>query len=169
MFKVFVKNELNYLRSLMSGGKGGTVRLIDIVLNLLFGFLMITDIIHKNQIKLPSHSATLRRPDKKEEKVLPIEIQIMPGDTMLPDIDLKTEKSLGKIGQLFCYYLVYEENKIYYIRKLDKLEDHLAVAKAAYDSISVIMNPDSNSITQGTINLIDICRKYDIKRKFRYD
>jgi len=149
--------------------KGGLiVRLIDIVLILLLGFLQISDIVHKNQIKLPGPTGTRRNLSEKS-KILPIDIHVMPGDTTMPEIDPEREYSLKKLGQLYCYYLLYENEKIYRIRTLDKLEEHLLFAQASYDSISVIINPDPNSIIQGTINLIDVCRRHNFKRKFKYN
>jgi len=149
--------------------KGGLiVRLIDIVLILLLGFLQISDIVHKNQIKLPGPTGTRRNLSEKS-KILPIDVHVMPGDTIMPEINPEVEYSLKKLGQLYCYYLLYEDEKIYRIRNLDKLEEHLLIAEASYDSISVIINPEPNSIIQGTINLIDICRRHNFKRKFRYN
>ena len=150
-------------------GKGGLiVRLIDVVLLLLLGFLLISDIVHKEQIKLPGPTGTRRNLTEKSQ-ILPIDIHVVEGDTILPDVDPETEYSLKKLGQLYCYYLVYQEEKIYYIRKIDKLEEHLLIAQATYDSVAVIINPHPNSIIQGTINLIDICRRHGLKRKFRYN
>jgi len=149
--------------------KGGLiVRLIDVVMLLLLGFLLISDIVHKEQIKLPGPTGTRKKLSQKSE-ILPIDVHVMRGDTTLPDIDPKTEYSLIKLGQLYTYYLVYEEDKVFRFRKLDKLEEHLLLTRASYDSISVIINPHPNSIIQGTINLIDICRRYNFKRKFRYN
>ncbi len=149
--------------------KGGLiVRLIDVVLLLLLGFLLISDIVHKEQIKLPGPTGTRRNLTEKTQ-VLPIDIHVVEGDTVLSDVNPKTEYSLKKLAQLYCYYIVYQEERIYYIRKIDKLEEHLLTTQATYDSVSVIINPHPNSIIQGTINLIDICRRYGLKRKFRYN
>jgi len=149
--------------------KGGLiVRLIDIVLILLLGFLQISDIVHKNQIKLPGPTGT-RRNLSERSKILPIDVHVVPGDTTMPEIDPEVEYSLKKLGQLYCYYLLYQEDKVFRIRKLDNLEEHLLITQAGYDSISVIINPEPNSIVQGTINLIDICRRHNFKRKFKYN
>ncbi len=151
----------------MSQG-GLIVRLIDVVLLLLLGFLLISDIVHKEQIKLPGPAGTRRNLTEKSQ-ILPIDVHVVEGDTTLSEINPETEYSLKRLGQLYCYYLIYQEDKVYQIRKLDKLEEHLLIAQANYDSISVIINPHPNSIIQGTINLIDICRRHGFKRKFRYN
>lgn len=143
------------------------IRLIDVVLLLLLGFLLISDIIHKNQIKLPGPAGTSKRQDQ-ERKILNIHINIVDEDTTITGIDPDNEFSLIKLAQLYCYYLVQEDDKTYHIRDLEKLEKHLLLAQAANDSISVIINPRPNSIVQGTINLIDVCRKYGFKRQFQY-
>jgi biopolymer transport protein ExbD len=149
--------------------KGGLIiRLVDVVLLLLLGFLLISDIVHKEQIRLPGPTGTKINLTEKSQ-ILPIDIHIVEGDTVLPDVNPETEYSLKKLAQLYCYYLVYEEEKVYYIRKIDKLEEHLQIAQATYDSISVIINPHPNSLIQGTINLIDICRRHGLNRKFKYN
>lgn len=151
---------------------GIVIRLIDVVLNLLFGFLLLSDIVHKNQIKLPSLPATSRIKDQQKEEIVPIEIRIMPGDTVLADINPRTEKSLIKISQLHSYYRVFENERTYKFRLLEQLEEYLVETKAAYfaggSKIVVIINPDPESMIQSTINLVDICRTYDIPRNFRY-
>jgi len=149
--------------------KGGLiVRLIDVVLLLLLGFLLISDIVHKEQIKLPGPTGTRRNLTERTE-VLPIDVHVVEGDTVLPDVDPETEYSKKKLAQLYCYYIVYQEERVYYIRKIEKLEEHLLIAQATYDSVSVIINPHPNSIIQGTINLIDICRLHGLNRKFKYN
>lgn len=147
--------------------KGGViVRLIDVVLNLLFGFLMISDIIHKTEIKLPSIAG--RATVVSEKKVMPIEIKVVPEDTIIASINPDTERSLRILSQLYGFYFIQEDEKTYRIRMLDKLDEYLLNTKASYDSITVIINPDPGSIIQGTINLVDICRKYGIDKKFRF-
>ena len=149
--------------------KGGLiVRLIDVVLLLLLGFLLISDIVHKEQIKLPGPTGT-RRNLTERAQILPIDVHVVEGDTVLPDVDPEKEFSLKKLAQLYCYYLVYQEDRVYRFRKIDKLEEHLLITQASYDSVSVIINPHPNSIIQGTINLIDICRRHGLSRKFKYN
>ena len=144
------------------------IRLIDVVFILLLGFLNISNIVNKKQIKLPPKSGTKDNVEKETE-ILPIEVLVMPGDTIIAGIDpFAKETSLIEKGQLYCYYLVNENYDQFYFRMLDKLEDHLKKAHSAYDSVVVVVKPDPNSMIQGTINLIDICRKYNFKRKFKY-
>ncbi len=150
----------------MKKGSGIIVRLIDVVMNLLFGFLMISDIIHKTEIKLPSQAG--RAPVVIEKRVMPIEVQIFREDTTITGIDPITESSLMVKSQLYGYYILHEDDKMFRIRMLDKLEDHLFTAKASYDSINVIINPDAESIVQSTINLVDLCRRYRIEKRFRF-
>jgi len=148
-------------------GSSIIIRLIDVVFILLLGFLNISNIVNKKQIKLPPKSGTKQQTEQKSE-ILPIEVLVMPGDTTIAGIDPFAKTSLVEKGQLYCYYLVNENNDQFYFRMLDKLEDHLIKAHSVYDSVVVVVKPDPNSIVQGTINLIDICRKYGFKRKFKY-
>jgi len=145
-------------------GNGLIIRLIDIVMILLLGFLNISDIIHKNEVKLPSGKKSSKA-TKKSQKMR-LKIQIVPSDTTIDS--LKTSKSFIEMSQQFIYYRLFEGDKSYRVRNLKKLEDEILKKKATYDSMIVIINPDSNSIVQGTINLIDICRRYNLKRMFDY-
>lgn len=147
--------------------KGTIMRLIDVVMILLLGFMQSSTVIHRSELELPSKTGRKAPKDKKQE-ILPIEVRVLPGDTTMADIDPKTEFSLINLGQLFCYYRVIEQNKSYHIRMLDILKEHLLRTRASYDSVIVIIKPDSQSIIQGTINLIDVCRDNGFKRKFQY-
>jgi len=146
-------------------GNGLIIRLIDIVMILLLGFLNISDIIHKNEIKLPSKKKTTK--NATNNQMLRLKVQIVPSDTTIDS--LKTSSSHIKLSQQFIFYRVSEGDKSYRIRNLDQLEDKILRIKANYDSMLVIIKPDSNSIVQGTINLIDICRRYNLKRMFDYN
>lgn len=150
----------------MKKGAGVIVRLIDVVLNLLFGFLMITDIVHKTEIKLPTLAG--RAAVVTERRIMPIEIKVVPADTVIAGINPQTEPSLRALGQLYCYYFIQEDVQTHRIRMLDRLDEYLVTAKASYDSITVIINPDPASIIQGTINLVDACRRFEIEKKFRF-
>ncbi len=140
------------------------IRLIDVVMILLLGFINISDIIHKNDIKLPSMNRSSRRSQTKE--TLKLRVHIVPSDTVIKE--LKDERSNLLRGQQFCYYLIEQGGEATRIRFLDKLEKQLYNAYLSDDSLLVIIAPDSNSIIQGTISLIDICRKYNIRRMFDY-
>ena len=146
---------------------GIVIRLIDIVFILLLGFLQISDIIHKDEIKLPPKSATNTEPKERPE-ILTLEITIIDSDTTMKQIDRQNEKSYITLAQLSCYYLVDENGRFKRIRMLKKLEEDLKSrnARPEIDSLVVIIIPDSNSIVQGTINLIDICRRNGFKRRF---
>ena len=146
---------------------GGIIRLIDVVLILLLGFLQVSDIVHKKQIKLPGKTSS-KKDSNDANKTLPIEIYIIDADTTIDAIDPATETSLKVKGQLHCYYLLKENKETFRIRMLDNLEKHLVTAKLNYDSLAIIISPKPNSMIQGTISLIDICRKYGLKRKFKY-
>ena len=161
-------------------GSGLVVRLIDIVLILLMGFLLISDIVHKDQIKLPRQAVAQNKPQKQKKKIIPLKIKVMPitdEDKIelspeLKKINPEKEKSLIKLSELRCYYVVLDSVKPRKIQLLDKLERYLDSTKTYYDAVGdsliVVINPDSNSMIQGTINLINICRMYDIKRSFLY-
>ena len=147
------------------------IRLIDVVFILLMGFLLISDIVHKNQIKLPSRARS-QSTNQQKPQIVPLEIAIIPGDTVLAEIDPETETSLIKISQLKAYYHVTENEMKHKFRILEKLEEYLIKTKLEYEAggnkVVVIINPRPESMIQATINLIDICRKYGLKRNFKY-
>lgn len=147
------------------------IRLIDVVFILLMGFLLISDIVHKNQIKLPGRARSQATNEQKPQTI-PLEIEIIPGDTVLAEIDPETETSLIKICQLKVYYKVTENEKTNKFRILEKLEDYLIQTKLDYEAggnkVIIVINPKPESMIQATINLIDICRKYGLKRNFKY-
>jgi len=155
----------------MNKKNGIIVRLIDVVLNLLMGFLLISDIVHKEQIKLPGPASSRDRQEQKE-KVVSIEVKVIPSDTTLADVDSKTEKSLIKLCQLHSIYEVHDNEEIHKYRILENLEDYLYQTKLSYEAggakVAIVIDPDPESMIQATINVIDICRKYNIKRNFRY-
>ncbi len=150
-------------------GSGLIIRLIDIVLILLLGFLNISDIIHKNEIKLPTGKKSSSSSTKSE--ILRLRIHIVPSDTLIDSLHVaNTDENITykDRSQEKLYYQIDEGDKSYRIRNLVKLEDQILRVRNRYDSVLVIINPDSNSIIQGTINLIDICRLYGLKRMFDY-
>ncbi len=148
--------------------KGTIIRLIDIVMILLLGFMLSSTVIHRNELQLPSKSGRKSPKQNQKDQIVPLEIMVLAGDTTMLDINPKTETSRMVLGQLYCYYQVIEQNRRYKIRMLDKLEEYLLRTRASYDSVIVIIKPDSQSIIQGTINLIDICRRNGFTRKFQY-
>ena len=166
----------------MRKGGGIIIRLIDVVLILLLGFLKVSDIVHKKQIKLPSRASSQRSMDKPKN-VVPLKVMILPTkkDDIVPDhialelskIDPESEFSLSLKSQLFCYYMVQDSIKTRRIQLIEELDSYIDSTYKSYmvngDSMFVVINPDSNSMVQGTINLIDVCRRYKIKRSFQYD
>jgi len=143
---------------------GTIIRLIDVVMILLLGFLSISDIVHKNEIKLPTGRKKTKSP--QQSKLLRLRIQIVHSDSTIDS--LQNNNSRIAKSQQFITYSVSGDEKSFRIRNLDQLEDELKKTKAMYDSMLVIIAPDSNSIVQGTINLIDICRRNHFKRMFDY-
>ena len=112
--------------------------------------------------------ATAQRSLDKPKNTVPVRIKVMPvtkNDVIPPnvlielkEINSETESSLLKKSQLFCYYIVYDNVKTRRIQLLEKLDKYLDSTNTVYrangDSIFVVINPDSNSMIQGTINLI---------------
>lgn len=146
----------------MKGG-GTIIRLIDIVMILLLGFLSISDIVHKKEIKLPSGK---KKPtNTRKHQLTRIRIQVIESDTTIDSLRMAPPKEKS---QEFLVYKILEDERAKRVRNLDLLSDEFGRLKSSYDSLLIIINPDSNSIVQGTINLIDLCRRYQLKRMFDY-
>jgi len=125
--------------------RGGLiVRLIDVVLIILFGFIAISDIQVKRQIRLPGPSQKEEKPQEENEFIF-------------VKIDRK-----GK-------FLVEVENKrVLKSRDLNKLRKCLV--KTASDLSRekkrpvVIIDPEAEAILQTTIDVFDICEEENLPK-----
>lgn len=118
---------------------GMIVRLIDVVLILLFGFIAISDIQLKRQIRLPG-------PAKDEPKE-------QPGTLFLV-------VAIEKDGP---YVLKIDEKEILRTRKLRDLRLQLRrtaqAVRSEHKSPVVIIDPDPDATMQRTIDVFDLCEK----------
>lgn len=125
--------------------KGLIIRLIDVVLIILFGFLAISDIQMKRQIRLPGPNNQQEIVDEPKEIFLFIQIDRRDNFTLKRDqaVELKT----GNLSEL-REKLVETANGIY----------------AAGSSPVVIIDPDLNATVQSTISIYDICEEEQLPK-----
>ena len=128
--------------------RGGTIiRLIDVVLILLLGFLGITDFEIKSQVKLPSSSASKNKENKQQIVFLNIiendSFEIVEGQRTVPNIN----------GIQALETFLYKLNN-YYLNNNNKM--------------IVIIEPELETIIQTTIAVMDICEKYRIPKNLSY-
>jgi len=170
------------------------VRLIDVVFILLLGFINVSDIIHKAQIKLPTQMKIGSNTPKGDRPLL-LEVEIIPTQR-IDEMELRRIKSqlegigkeAGAVGtksqkELSEHYLKYfaktmPDTSI----KLEKESDSLFTSqaletfitgiqetcKARGKKMAIAIIPLPESMIQGTVNVFDICRRRRIEYSFKY-
>jgi len=128
--------------------KGGTIiRLIDVVLIILLGFLGITDFEVKSQIKLPSFIESTQREINQQFIFLII----------------KNEKQ---------FELLDGQNIIKEIEGISALEDIIVqlnnVFLQNYKQMILVIEPNIETMIQTTVDVMDICEKYQIPKSLSY-
>jgi len=128
--------------------KGGMIiRYIDIALTVLFGFIAISDLEIKTQIRLPSEVSALSKPAHLNT----VSIIVLEGSRytlMEADKSVVTETTLEHV-----------ETELLEVRKryLDQQQDVL-----------VLIQPDPNSPIQLTVNVLDVCERHHIAKNINY-
>ncbi len=128
--------------------RGGTIiRLIDVVLIILLGFLGITDFEIKSQIKLPSAG-----PGKKQE--------------------MKQQIVYLNIENSHKFILSEGQNNSTQIDSVTALERIITVLNTKYvqdnKRMVVVIEPGEESVVQTTVDVMDICEKYQIPKSLSY-
>ena len=128
--------------------KGGMIiRYIDIALTVLFGFIAISDLEIKTQIKLPSNVSSIEKPAHLNT----VSIIVQEGSRytlMQADKPVVTEATLERVEEVLL-----EVRKPY----LDQQQDVL-----------VLIQPDPNSPIQLTVNILDVCERNHIAKNINY-
>ena len=126
--------------------KGGLIiRLIDVVLILLLGFIGISDFTVKTQIKLPQGAQDSCTPISKTQLVY-----------------VRVDKN----GQ---FEIDDGENKNSGITYIYQVEEAIVELYKANKGLMVIIEPDLDTIIQTTVDLLDICEKYQIPKSINYE
>ncbi len=126
---------------------GSIIRLIDVVLNILFGFMGITDFEMKSQIMLPSIISVGHQEIQQQGVFLKIR-----NDSQFVVIDgINVDKELHGIDDLDRY--VDQLNRIYLQKSIQML---------------LIIEPEKETMIQTTVDVMDICEKYQIPKNLSY-
>ncbi len=130
---------------------GLIIRLIDIAMIILFGFIAISDIKVRAQIKLPS--------EQKEENE-----QVEPKEPVL--MFVKIDMSQG--------FVVEEGEQVVGVTsQLTDLEkillERFHQSKAMGRELVVLIEPDEDSMIQYTVNVMDICERNSIPKNINYE
>ena len=127
--------------------KGGMIiRLIDVVLITLLGFLGITDFEIKSQIKLPSAVDSDQREIKQQFIFLDIK-----NDQQFDVVDGQNTKEIDGIDALEDF--------------LVKLNHHYL---QNYKQMIVVIEPGLETVVQTTVDVMDICEKHNIFKNLSY-
>jgi len=130
---------------------GIIIRLIDVAMIILFGFIAISDIKVRAQIKLPTDQQEERQQTEEKEPVV---------------LFVKIELDQG-------YILEENEVVIAEINEAKELEEFLLQryeqAKASGLDMVLLVEPDENSIIQKTVDVLDICERYKIPKNINYE
>ncbi len=123
------------------------IRYIDIALTVLFGFIAISDLEIRTQIKLPREVTAVNRPTR----INTVSIIVLEGSR---------------------YTLVEADKPIISESRLEDVETGLLEIRKRYlaeqQDIIVLIQPDPNSPIQLTVNVLDICERHKIARNINY-
>lgn len=128
--------------------KGGTMlRLIDVVLNILFGFLGITDFEMKSQIKLPSTIGVSQQ-------------------------EIRQQVIFVKIKDDHLFEVMDDRSIVKEFQEMQALEDYIVQLSNAYfqNSLQMILviEPNVETKIQTTVDVMDICEKHHIPKNLSY-
>ncbi|KAA3658388.1 MAG: hypothetical protein DWQ10_11265 [Calditrichaeota bacterium] len=131
---------------------GLIIRLVDVVLIILFGFIGISDIKVKRQIKVPGKTVETETPQEDKKNNVMVVIDFYDDDLYIFSID---NKPLGD-----C-------------RGISKVREHLLDYQTQYsdDSTNVvfILRPNETVTMQQTIDVFDICEKEKLPRSIDFN
>jgi len=129
--------------------KGGIIiRLIDVAMNILFAFIVISDLKVQAQIKLPAKEEQ-SQPQPQTEP-MPIRVQIGPDNSFLikkHDVVLSTTFDLAELERLLLEL----------------------VRESPNNETIVLIEPHPDSVIQRTVDVMDICERNQIAMNINYE
>ena len=131
--------------------KGGIIiRLIDIAMIILFGFIAISDIKVSAQIKLPSQEEEPR--NEKEEQPAFVFVRVDPERGYIVE---ENEKTIAVTTETAALESVL----------IDLANQH----RAGGGKMVVLIEPDGDSIIQQTVDVLDVCERNGIPMNINYE
>jgi biopolymer transport protein ExbD len=130
--------------------KGGLlIRLIDVAMIILFGFIAISDIKVRAQIKLPSDKIEQESTEQAEPALIFVRIGLNNLVTVTDNDELEEQLPI------------------------DRLEERLLQLRSDFNAsgreIVVLIEPHEDSIMQHTIDVLDICERHTIPKNINYE
>ena len=133
----------------MSGGM--IVRLVDLVLILLFGFIGISDIQIKRQIKIPSLKSTQDPQSQEQQENVFLVIEIYADSTYALKIDDQTIAAPATAAALRA--------DLRRLMRQFRVENKRAL---------VVINPTPDATMQQTIDVFDICDQEGLNKSINF-
>lgn len=132
------------------GKSGLIIRLIDVAMIILFGFIAISDIKVRAQIKLPSQDEEQQPEPEQRPVLLFVEIGLDKVVRIMQDDQILTETT--DLQQL--------ETALVQTVEGIRAEGRKAV---------VLIEPDEDSPIQFTVDLLDMCERHNIPKNINYE
>ncbi len=126
---------------------GLIIRLVDIVLIILFGFIGISDIKVKRQIKVPGKTVESETPQENLKNNTMIVVDFYDDDLYIFSID---NKEIGRTFGLSKAYTKFLEYRRHY--------------KKDSSGVVFILRPNETVTMQQTIDVFDICEKEKLQK-----
>lgn len=129
--------------------KGGIIiRLIDVAMIILFGFIVISDIKVKAQIKLPSREQSAE-PEQTKQRLIFVHVGADDTFTVTENqVPLTATASLEALEATLT--LLHRE------------------AQSTGADLVVVIDPHQDSIMQRTVDVLDICERNQIPKSIKY-
>lgn len=129
-------------------GKGGIIiRLIDIALTVLFGFICIADIEQKTQIKLPVKTTAV----STQQQLKTISVVIFEGP---------------------MFHLMDGATLVFSHGDINVVEQQMVNMSLDYafrnEEVVFLIQPDPNSPIQLMVNVLDICERHKLSKSINY-
>jgi len=129
------------------GKAGMIIRYIDIALTMLFGFIAISDIERKTQVKLPREITAASTPSKLNT----ISVLVLEGPR---------------------YTVMEGAREIASDSDLHRIEEVLRAVRQSYlnrrEDVIFLIQPDPNSPIQLTVNVLDVCERNHFVKNINY-
>ena len=128
--------------------KGGfIIRLIDITLIILFGFISISDLKVQGLIKLPQ----LVEGEDSQQQIIPLVIKIA-GAQQFEYIENRQARPASSLAELEIF-----------------MEETVDRHQQERGNILVFIKPDIDTPVQLTVDVIDLCRKFNLTKNLAFD
>ena len=135
------------------------IRLIDVVLILLFGFIKISHIVFFAQIKLPASEQDVSTEEDEKDKEIVVVL-----------VDSKLQKE-GSEEVIMKFVIPEAEKDSREYNNLNELEDYLVARandnKKLNNSFLVLIEPFPESLLQTAVDVMDICKRNNIEQSIK--